>query len=166
MTRILDYLRRNAVAALALVCSLLALAGASYAAFSLPANSVGAPQIKNHSIGSIKLDQRSIAASIRAWVIIQWGAGGRLVAKASSSRVTVASGGATTTVTWPHRHFARNCFPSVTPQQNLNSRFALADYLTARLDPANPGGAFLSMLGVAADGTRGPQAAYVTVICP
>jgi hypothetical protein len=35
MTRTLDYLRRNALAALALVCSLLALAGASYAALSL-----------------------------------------------------------------------------------------------------------------------------------
>ena len=55
MTRTLDYLRRNALAALALVCSLLALAGASYAAFSLPANSVGRAQIKNHSIGSVKL---------------------------------------------------------------------------------------------------------------
>ena len=166
MTRTLDYLRRNALAALALACSLLALAGASYAALSLPANSVGARQVRNHSLGSIKLDQRSIAASIRAWVILQWGAKGRLVATASSSHVTVASGGTAATVTWPHKHFDRNCFPSVTPQQNLNSKFALADYVTARLDRTDPAGAFLSLIGVAADGTRGPQAAYITIICP
>lgn len=44
MTRTLDYLRRNALAALALVCSLLSLAGASYAAHSAcpPAASVPA----------------------------------------------------------------------------------------------------------------------------
>ena len=46
MTRTLDYLRRNALAALALACSLLSLAGASYAAFSLPAGSVGTCQLQ------------------------------------------------------------------------------------------------------------------------
>ena len=42
MRTALDYLRRHAIAILALICSLLALAGASYATLRLPAGSVGA----------------------------------------------------------------------------------------------------------------------------
>ena len=166
MTRVLAYFQRNALAALALAVSLLALAGASYAAFTLPANSVGPRQIKKRSIGAEKLDPTSIAASIRAWAIIQWGANDRLVAKASSSRVKVGTGGVSATITWPHRHFARSCMPSVTPEENRNSRFGVADYITAQFDPTNPSGAFLSLLGFSADGTRGPQAAYVMIVCP
>jgi hypothetical protein len=48
--RILDYLRRNAIALTALGCSLLALGGASYAAMSLPNNSVGTAQLRNGAV--------------------------------------------------------------------------------------------------------------------
>jgi hypothetical protein len=77
VTRILDYLRRNALAALAFACSLLALGGASYAAFSLPAGSVGTRQLRtgavtnrklaNGSITPAKLDSRTIGGSVRHW---------------------------------------------------------------------------------------------------
>ena len=97
---------------------------------------------------------------------IQWGTGGRLVTKASSSKVTVAGGGIGVKITWPHRRFARNCLPSVTPQENLNSKFGVADYVTARFNPTSRDGAFLSLLGFAADGSRGPQAAYIMIVCP
>ena len=80
MTRTLDYLRRNALAALALACSLLSLAGASYAAFSLPAGSVGTRQLHNGAVtnrkvanGSItpaKLDSRTIGGSVRHWAFV------------------------------------------------------------------------------------------------
>ena len=80
MTRTLDYLRRNALAALALVCSLLALGGASYAALSLPAGSVGTRQLRtgavtnkklaNGSITPAKLDSRTIGGSVRHWAFI------------------------------------------------------------------------------------------------
>ena len=83
-TSTLAYLRHHAIAITALVCSLLALAGASYAALDLPNGSVGARQIKNHVIAPVKLDPRLIAATVRSWVIVQW-QGGRLVAQASSS---------------------------------------------------------------------------------
>ena len=46
ITRVLRHARQNVVAYLALF---IALGGTSYAAFNLPANSVGAQQIKNHS---------------------------------------------------------------------------------------------------------------------
>jgi hypothetical protein len=56
--------------------------------------------------------------------------------------------------------------PSVTPEENRNSKFGVPAYITAQFDPTNPSGAFLSLLGFSADGTRGPQAAYVMVVCP
>lgn len=165
-SRALNYITHHAIAITALVCSILALAASSYAAFTLPSGSVGAAQIQSHVISAAKLDRSSIAASIRAWVNIQWGTGGQLVAKASSNRVKVAGGGLGATISWPHRRFASNCIPSVTPQENLTSKFGVADYVTARFDPINRDGAFLSLLGFAADGTRGPQAAYIMIVCP
>lgn len=73
--RVLDYLRRNAIALTALACSLLALGGGAYAAISLPRGSVG-PQQLNH---------RSIGGYVRAWASIN-GIGQTL---AASSRVQV-----------------------------------------------------------------------------
>ena len=70
MNRILSHLRGNVVAYLALF---VALGGTSYAAVALPANSVGARQIRNHSITPVKLNPRRIGASVRAWAVIQDG---------------------------------------------------------------------------------------------
>ena len=67
MTKILAYLRSNAIALLALF---VALGGTSYAAFSLPAGSVGARQLRNHSITPVKLDRRFTAAFVRDWAVI------------------------------------------------------------------------------------------------
>jgi hypothetical protein len=70
MNRIVSHLRANVVAYAALF---VALGGTSYAAFALPANSVGPKQIRNHSITPIKLDPGKIAASVRAWAVIRNG---------------------------------------------------------------------------------------------
>jgi hypothetical protein len=67
MRRALEYIRHHALAATALVCSLLALAGASYADFTVPAGSVGARQIKNHVIEPVKLNRQLIGGYIRHW---------------------------------------------------------------------------------------------------
>lgn len=64
MTRIIAHVRGNLVAYLALF---VALGGTSYAAVQLPAGSVGAHQLKNHSITSAKLNPGSIAGSVAAW---------------------------------------------------------------------------------------------------
>src|SRR5438309_1156727 len=135
MTRLLDYVRRHAIASLALVCSLLALAGASYAAFTLPSNSVGAAQIRNHVIGPMKLDPNAITGSIRAWVKLQWGHNGKLVARASSSRVRVSTGASGESITWPHRRFSPRCVASATPQVNLKPGFHPQGWVTAEFDP-------------------------------
>lgn len=67
MTKFLHHLRANLVAYLALF---VALGGSSYAAFGLPAGSVGARQLKNHSIGPVKFDRGSIAGYVRDWITI------------------------------------------------------------------------------------------------
>jgi hypothetical protein len=106
MNRILRHLRGNAVAYLALF---VALGGTSYAAFSLPANSVGTKQLRNHSVTPIKLDPKGIAASVRAWAVIQNGT--KVVASRPKARVlswdpTFAAG----TASWGSA-VARSCFP-------------------------------------------------------
>ena len=65
--RIWRHVRANTVAYIALF---VALGGTSYAATQLPANSVGARQIKNHSITPIKLNPSDIGASVRFWAVI------------------------------------------------------------------------------------------------
>ncbi len=86
INRTVHYLRQHAIALAALICSILALAGSSYAAFSLPAGSVGAAQIRNHAIDPVKLDPKLITGSVRGWAIV--GPNARLVAGAGKPKVT------------------------------------------------------------------------------
>src|SRR5947199_4881509 len=109
------HLRSNVVGYLALF---VALGGTSYAAANLSSNSVGARQIRRHSITPSKFNPKLIAGSIRAWVNVQW-RGGRLVAKGSSSRVRVVTSSDKVGITWPRRRFRPKCMPSVTPQVNF-----------------------------------------------
>lgn len=61
--RVIDHLRSNVVAYLALCCSMLALSGGAYAAIVLPANSVGARQIRKGSITPSKFNRTTIGGS-------------------------------------------------------------------------------------------------------
>jgi hypothetical protein len=67
MAAIVEHVRRNAVAYVALF---VALGGTGYAATSLPRASVGARQIKNHSIQPVKFDPQTIGGSVRAWAVV------------------------------------------------------------------------------------------------
>ena len=75
MTRIARHFRSNLVAYLALF---VAMGGTSYAALSLPAGSVGARELRNHSITPVKFDPRAIAGSVRFWAKIS--STGRVIA--------------------------------------------------------------------------------------
>jgi hypothetical protein len=106
MNRILSHLRANTVAYLALF---VALGGTSYAAFSVPANSVGTRQIRNHSITPIKFDPGKIGAYVRAWAVIENGT--QVVAAKPRARViswdpSFAAG----VVSWGSA-ITRACFP-------------------------------------------------------
>ncbi len=58
--RTLDYISHHAIAILALVCSLLALAGASYAATQLPKNSVGSAQLKSGAVDAEQTERQEV----------------------------------------------------------------------------------------------------------
>lgn len=80
-TNLINYLRRHALAAAAFVCSILALAGSSYAAFTISGS-----QIRNHTINPVKLNPKFINGNIRAWAIVA--PNGRVIAGAGGPRVT------------------------------------------------------------------------------
>lgn len=82
ISRIATYLNQHALAAAAFVCSILALAGSSYAAFTISGS-----QIRNHTINPVKLNPKFINGSVRAWAIV--GPNGRVIAGAGKPKVTV-----------------------------------------------------------------------------
>jgi hypothetical protein len=81
LTRILRYLADHAIAVTALFFSLLALAGGSYAAFTISGS-----QIRNRTIDPVKFNPRLITGSDRAWAVVS--PSGRLVAAAGRPRVS------------------------------------------------------------------------------
>jgi hypothetical protein len=84
-TRILDYLRQHALAAAAFVCSILALAGSSYAAFTISGS-----QIRNHTINPTKFNPKYINGEVRAWAIV--GPNGNVIAGRGKPKVTLLAG--------------------------------------------------------------------------
>jgi hypothetical protein len=84
MTRILNHVRGNLIALIALV---VALGGTSYAAINLPAGSVGARQIKNRSITPVKFDPSTINGSVRFWAKLS--ATGKVIASKPRAHVVV-----------------------------------------------------------------------------
>ena len=103
MKRILHHVGDNAIAYLALF---VALGGTSYAAYSLPANSVGQAQIRNHAIDPVKFDTRSINGSVRAWAIV--GSAGRVIAGGGKPKVGPPSTPGSYEIRWGTK-FPRNC---------------------------------------------------------
>ena len=161
MPRILNYLRTNLVACIALFVS---LGGTSYAAFSLPAGSVGAPQLKNHAITAVKFNPSSVAASVRAWATLAWDGVWRVQASSSDIHVTRIAAGEV--VSWRHTRFARNCMASVTPVRNFpvaGGSSSLDGYVTTSFD--GPVG-HLEIEGLAPNGTPQVQSVNVLIVCP
>jgi hypothetical protein len=118
MTRLVRHVRANAVAYLALT---VALSGTSYAAIGLGPNSVGAAQIKNHSIDPVKLDPRVFAGFVRHWVHVS--ATGRVIASSGGAKVTFGAG--TFQVSWQDAVAADRssgkCVPLVTVDNNAGA---------------------------------------------
>ncbi len=124
MARVLDHLRQHALAAVALVCSLLSLAGASYAALRLPARSVGARQLRNHSITPVKLDPRAIGGSVRAWAKVN--AQGRVISSSGRVRVQHPPTSSDYIFRWQHK-FSVRCIALATVSTDGPDGFAEAE---------------------------------------
>jgi hypothetical protein len=153
LTRPLRHLRDNLVAYLALF---VALGGTSYAALTISGG-----QIRNHSIDAVKLDPRSIAASIKAWANVQWTAKG-LVAQGSNSPVRVLADDQGEQVTWTRQRFSAKCIASATPQFNANGE-GFNGYVNAQL---LSGGRSVFLRGFGPDGSHRAQAAFLMIVCP
>ena len=66
----LNYISHHVIAILALVCSLLALAGASYAATQLSKNSVGTAQLKPGAVTPVKLSGKQFGGYVRMYAVV------------------------------------------------------------------------------------------------
>jgi hypothetical protein len=153
LTRPLHHLRDNLVAYLALF---VALGGTSYAALT-----ISGAQIRNHSIDAVKLNPRSIAASVRAWANVQWNVKG-LVAQGSSGPARVIANDQGEQVIWTRQRFSGKCIVSATPQFNANGE-GFDGSVNAQL---LSGGRSVFLRGFGPDGARRPQAAFVMIVCP
>jgi len=99
--RILKHLGDHALATAALVLSLLALAGSSYAAFTISGS-----QIRNHTIDPVKLNPKLIAGNVRAWAVVR--PDGRLIAGGGGPRVIAAGNPGEYEIRWRVR-VTRRC---------------------------------------------------------
>jgi hypothetical protein len=82
---ILEFVRHHAIAVVALVCSILAMAGSSYAAFTISGS-----QIANHTIAPTKFDPKFINGSVKAWAVVD--PAGHVAAGAGGPQVFTGSG--------------------------------------------------------------------------
>ncbi len=156
--RIATYLRRNAIAVLALF---VALGGSSYAAITISGS-----QLRNRSVNAVKLNPHSIAASIKAWANLQFRFGGGVFVQGSNSPVRVITVTGGEEVIWTRQRFSGKCIVSATPQFNLGRGNA---FVTVQLNAQGRSGAFNSVFvnGAGPNGSfQQPQAAFVMVICP
>lgn len=152
MTRLLTHLRNNFVAYIALFA---ALGGTSYAALSISGS-----QIRNQTIDAIKLNPKTISASIRAWVIV-YGDSTSATAGPSSARVRVHAIGTGEVITWPHRKFGRSCMPMATPLGSPTT----GGYGSVSTQ-FNASRGTLTLFGFGPDKVGRPQPAYVMIVCP
>lgn len=126
LSKSLNYISHHAIAILALICSLLALAGASYAALKLPKNSVGNRQIKRGAVAPPKFSKQ-IGGYVRMYAKIS--AAGQVIYSRPEANVIVwrtagpAPGG---TIGWKPSASSR-CAPLVTPEDPAGPESVSAD---------------------------------------
>lgn len=155
MTRLPVHVRNNLVAYVALF---VALGGTSYAAFSLPANSVGAHQIRDHSITPVKFDPSAIGGSVRYWARIS--ASGRVIDSRPRAHIVGWSAGPTAIyvggiINWG-RPIAAGCFSVATVESYPSAGYASAVAV-------NGNGGLGTQVRVA---LSSPNPVSVAVICP
>jgi hypothetical protein len=154
MTRVFHHFKSNVVAYLALF---VALGGTSYAAFRLPAGSVGNRALKNHSVSAVKLDRGSIAGYVRDWAKID--SLGRIVASRPHAvvigwRTSGPSPGGL--IQWA-KPIPANCFALATTGVIPGLSYASAE-ISSR-GSTKPGRAYVEL-------SNGQTTVNVAVVCP
>jgi hypothetical protein len=114
----LNYISHHAIAILALVCSLLALAGASYAATQLSKNSVGTAQLRPGAVTPSKLSGKQFGGYVRMYAVVD--ANGVLrysspQAKLSNWDNSSTGGFSFGTASWTPTVSAKQCAAFATP---------------------------------------------------
>jgi hypothetical protein len=157
LSRAVTYISHHAIAILALVCSLLALAGASYAAIAIPKNSVGTAQLKQGAVTPSKLSGKQFGGYVRMWAHV--GANGKLAGsypQAHLVRWTLTPGGLDGGfIEWKQR-IPKSCFTLATAES-----FPEYDYASTQTR-TTPGTGFGTQVAVT---LSGPVGVLVTVIC-
>jgi hypothetical protein len=157
LSRLAHHLRQHVIACLALGCSLLSLAGASYAALELPAGSVGARQLKNHAITPVKLDSTVIGGSVRHWAKVD--AQGRVISASGNARA--ARGGNQIEVNWGDKFSAR-CVALAATRGHGDARVGVVE---AFIESQGVHPTVVIITGSNAVGQPAAQPFYVAVIC-
>jgi hypothetical protein len=160
IVRLLNHARSNVIAYIALTMSFLALAGGAYAALSLPPNSVGARQIRNHSVTLVKLDPRSIGGTVRHWA--QVNADGSLARSSSRARDTGVAPDGDYVITWSDTLPAA-CVPVATALATPALLSPATGFANARILAGRPTRVWVSTYN--SQGTSKPEPFSLAVIC-
>lgn len=158
--RLIDHARRNVIAYIALAMSCLALAGGAYAALTLPPNSVGARQIRNHSVGPVKLDPRSIGGVVRHWA--QVNADGTVAHSSSRARDTGVAPDGDYVINWGDT-LPAGCTPVATVLGTAALLSPPAGFANARITGRRPTRVWVSTYD--AQGVSKPEPFSLAVIC-
>jgi hypothetical protein len=155
----LTFIRNNAIALLALF---VALGGTSYAAFSLPAGSVGTKQLRNGAITPVKLDARTIGGSVRHWAFVNQD--GTVIGGSSGARASLGPGGAPFYVTWGDQFLHSCAVLANSPGTEGNS--PIADMIGIHVnEPASRRGSTVVWVWPYSNGTFVSARFYVAVVC-
>jgi hypothetical protein len=165
----LTFIRNNAIALTALF---VALGGTSYAAFSLPAGSVGTRQLRNGAVTSRKLskgavtaaslDPKSIAGHVADWVQIR--SDGHVMASSPRASATMSNPTQGLYQVYWHSSIAQSCIAIANPV-NVGPVNASATATTA--GPFGRGRSTHILVSTFdASGNNVPENVNVLIICP
>ena len=176
--RLVHHANRHSIAYLALVCSMLALTGASYAAFSVPRNSVGTSQLKNGSVTERKLKNQSIdpvkwnptyvTSFVRRWANV--GSTGQYLSGSPSgaSKAVGTTGSGTYELTWGDA-FASFCAPLATVESTSTSagpNTTTAGFADANIQTQSGNATVVYVHTYDVHGNPAPEPFSVAILCP
>jgi hypothetical protein len=161
--RFIRHANRHSIAYLALVCSLLALASASYAALRIPNGAVGEKQLKNHAIDPVKWDPTYVTAFLRRWAHV--GPNGKLLNSSPFAQAANVGGTGSYDVTWGDA-FNGNCQPLVTVDSGNSSYGTGAGFADAHVITQSNNATVVNVTTFNTKGERAAEPFFLAVTCP